>query len=63
MQSYEKAQAVAREKLAQAEQALNEYIQGCEFDNERVCQLVDGVDAARDEFLRLLSGLTAHGNA
>jgi hypothetical protein len=59
MWSYEAAKDFAREKLLQAEKALDDYGHGKEFDHDQLRRLVEDVHAARENFLILHSGLTA----
>lgn len=57
MPSYAEAKKLARERLLQAERALDAYVYGAECDHETLKQLSEAVHAARCEVLDVLSEL------
>ncbi len=54
---YEDKVRVARERVFQAEEAMDAYIHGKEYDSERFARLSDDVTTARNELLDQLSAL------
>ena len=54
---HQKNLKAARDKLAQAEDALRTYLQHPNFDAIIASQLIDAVRKARDEYINQLSGL------
>lgn len=48
---------IAREKMAQAQDAFDEYLQSPEHSPERGRELADALKAARDQYVDLLEAL------
>lgn len=62
MATYQNNVKAARERVFQAEEALDVYIRSHQYNSERFQRLADEVSNARGEFLDLLTALwPAHG--